>query len=497
MDRASSGAGQAQRTSAADLPRRPLAGSPGRVTAPGGRLSPQREWHAWQHAARRHVRLLVTADALLCWCVVFLFAAGRYGPRITALLGVIAAAGFVLAVLVLRGYRADRVGCAGAWRTPLRAAGILALFPLLAECVTAVHVPGALALQALAVVVLLACAGRLLHRSIVGRRRARGLLLRRTLLVGRQRGLDHAYDTLAESPGHGLTVVGVCTPHGGGSRGALGDYGAVPRLVEELAIDVVLVAADAMPPSALRRLGWELANQPAALLVLPPLPDVGAHRLSFEASTSTPLLDVTFGSPRPRHWVKEALDRTVGAVLLLAALPVIAVAGALVRLDSRGPAFFSQQRVGIDRRPFAMHKLRSMHIDAEERLAELRARDDGNGMLFKMREDPRITRVGRVLRRFSVDELPQLWNVVKGDMALVGPRPALPSEVAGYDETTAHRLRVKPGLTGLWQVSGRSDLSAERSIRLDLSYVDNWTIGMDLHTMGRTARAVLGGRGAY
>ncbi|WP_370514012.1 sugar transferase [Cellulomonas sp. JZ18] len=178
-------------------------------------------------------------------------------------------------------------------------------------------------------------------------------------------------------------------------------------------------------------------------------------------------------------------------------LPVVLVAAAAVALTSPGPAFFRQTRIGIDGRPFTMWKLRTMRTDAEEQLAALRTADEGAGVLFKMREDPRVTPVGRVLRRFSVDELPQLWNVVRGDMSLVGPRPPLAREVDAYEDQVHRRLAVKPGVTGLWQVSGRSDLDWDESVRLDLRYADNWSVAMDLMILWKTGRAVLRGAGAY
>ncbi len=194
---------------------------------------------------------------------------------------------------------------------------------------------------------------------------------------------------------------------------------------------------------------------------------------------------------------KSLLDRSLGMALLLAAAPAILAAALAVRVTSAGPVLFRQTRVGIDGRPFTMVKLRSMYRDAEQRKAALTARNEAAGVLFKMRDDPRVTPVGKVLRRFSVDELPQLWNVVKGDMSLVGPRPPLPSEVDGYQDEVFRRLHVRPGLTGLWQVSGRSDLSWQESVRLDLRYVDNWSVAMDLLILWKTGRAVLGSAGAY
>jgi lipopolysaccharide/colanic/teichoic acid biosynthesis glycosyltransferase len=168
-----------------------------------------------------------------------------------------------------------------------------------------------------------------------------------------------------------------------------------------------------------------------------------------------------------------------------------------VKVSSHGPVLFRQVRIGMDGNEFTMLKFRSMVVDAEQRRAELMARDDGNGVLFKLKRDPRVTRVGAIIRRFSLDELPQLFNIISGDMSLVGPRPPLPEEVAGYSNDASRRLRVRPGLTGLWQVSGRSDLSWEESLRLDLRYVDNWTLALDLAILWRTLRAVIRGAGAY
>jgi exopolysaccharide biosynthesis polyprenyl glycosylphosphotransferase len=197
-----------------------------------------------------------------------------------------------------------------------------------------------------------------------------------------------------------------------------------------------------------------------------------------------------------RRVVKAVMERVLTAALLLLALPVGLTIALAIRLDSPGPVLFRQTRVGARGEPFQMLKFRTMCVDAEARLAALR-RDAGNDVMFKMKDDPRVTRVGRVLRRFSLDELPQLLNVLCGQMSLVGPRPALQREVDDYEPDAVRRLRVRPGLTGLWQVSGRSDLSWDESLRLDLWYVDNWSMVLDLQILFRTARAVLRGTGAY
>jgi exopolysaccharide biosynthesis polyprenyl glycosylphosphotransferase len=195
--------------------------------------------------------------------------------------------------------------------------------------------------------------------------------------------------------------------------------------------------------------------------------------------------------------VKAMFDRVGATALLIVLSPVLLALALAVRGNSAGPVLFRQVRVGKDGREFMMYKFRTMYTDAESRLGELRHLNEGDGVLFKMREDPRVTRVGRWLRRFSLDELPQLLNVARGTMSLVGPRPPLPDEVAVYPDDLRRRLAVKPGMTGLWQVSGRSDLSWEDAVRLDLRYVENWSLSLDLVILLRTLSAVTRGAGAY
>jgi exopolysaccharide biosynthesis polyprenyl glycosylphosphotransferase len=195
--------------------------------------------------------------------------------------------------------------------------------------------------------------------------------------------------------------------------------------------------------------------------------------------------------------IKDAFDKLVGLSALALTAPVFLFVTLIIRLDDGGPAFFRQTRVGRDGRGFTVYKFRTMVMDAEKLKAELAASNDHDGVLFKMRRDPRITKVGTWLRRWSLDELPQLLNVVRGDMSLVGPRPALPDEAARYGDYVRRRLVVKPGLTGLWQVNGRSDLSWEESVRLDLRYVENWSLVLDLQILWKTLSAVWRGSGAY
>lgn len=267
--------------------------------------------------------------------------------------------------------------------------------------------------------------------------------------------------------------------------------------VAEKHADIVLVDPGlGLGTDGLRRLTWEL--QPTGVPLGFPAPPVAPHRMGVGRLAGRGIVSVAPPqASRARAVAKGVLDRVVAALALVLVAPVLLVLAVAVRADSPGPAFFRQLRVGRDGVPFVMLKLRTMTVDAEVVRADVVHLNDSDAVLFKIRADPRVTRLGRVLRRTSLDELPQLWNVVRGQMSLVGPRPALPEEVAAYDATERRRLRVKPGLTGLWQVSGRSDLSWATSVDLDLTYTDNHTIAGDLVICARTVSAVLRGKGAY
>jgi exopolysaccharide biosynthesis polyprenyl glycosylphosphotransferase len=263
--------------------------------------------------------------------------------------------------------------------------------------------------------------------------------------------------------------------------------------------DLVIVApGHGLNTSQVRHLAWSLESSGIRMAAADFIGDAAPHRVKARRLGLTTVIEL---EPSRRgtlqRFAKDAVDRVGGSLLLLGAAPFLAVLSIAIRLDSRGAAFFKQERVGRDGHPFTMYKLRTMHPDAERQLVTLQDQNEGAGVLFKMQNDPRVTRIGRLLRRTSLDELPQLINVVKGQMSLVGPRPALPCEVAEYDDVERRRLAVKPGMTGLWQVSGRSNLSWDTSIALDLDYVDNWRVSGDLAIGLRTVQAVVGARGAY
>jgi exopolysaccharide biosynthesis polyprenyl glycosylphosphotransferase len=333
--------------------------------------------------------------------------------------------------------------------------------------------------------------------------RSRGESLRRVLLVGHELSVIGMTRQLRRERYHGLEVVGACLPpaHDGvvGVLPVYGTFDDVANAVDLADADtVVVLSCPELDGEQLRRLAWRLERDEVDLIVASTLVDVAGGRTTIRPVDGLPMLHVEH--PRLHggsRLVKEAFDR-IGALVLLAVFgPLLLTVALCVRLTSRGPVLFRQVRVGRDGSLFRIFKFRSMYVDAEARLAELRHLNEHDGVLFKIRDDPRVTRVGRWLRRFSLDELPQLLNVVLGQMSLVGPRPPLPSEVAAYADDVRRRLAVKPGMTGLWQVSGRADLPWEEAVRLDLRYVENWSLSLDLVILLRTMTAVVRSSGAY
>jgi exopolysaccharide biosynthesis polyprenyl glycosylphosphotransferase len=278
-----------------------------------------------------------------------------------------------------------------------------------------------------------------------------------------------------------------------------GDFTQVAAVVERIhACTVAVLACPELDGVALRRLAWQLEKDAVDLVVAPALMEVAGPRTSIRPVAGLPLLHVEHPElSGGRRLAKSAFDRVGAGLALIFLWPVLACIAVAIRLDSKGPALFRQVRVGRDGREFTVLKFRTMVPDAERRKAALVQYNDHDGVLFKIRNDPRITRTGGWLRRYSLDELPQLINVLRGDMSLVGPRPPLPEEVAQYGDDVRRRLVVRPGMTGLWQVSGRSDLSWEESVRLDLRYVENWSLTLDLMILWKTWSAVARGSGAY
>ncbi|MET8768626.1 sugar transferase [Streptomyces sp. NPDC004658] len=355
-------------------------------------------------------------------------------------------------------------------------------------------------------IALVTMTARYLLRLWLHRQRKDGRCLRPVLAAGSVATVRDLISRTRKFPHLGWRVDAVCTTDGVGLDGdevdgvpVVGQLSDVAKHVRHDGYRVVAVTPDPHWSSdRLQRLAWNLEGSDAEMVVAPVLMEVAGPRLHVDAVLGIPLLRVSMPTfTGGRRAVKGVVDRMGAAILLVLFAPLMVFVGLLVVADSRGGAFYRQRRVGKDGREFTMYKFRTMVAGADGSRSELAALNEGAGPLFKLRRDPRVTRVGTVLRRYSIDELPQLFNVLTGSMSLVGPRPPLPEECAAYDPDIRRRLLVKPGLTGLWQISGRSDLSWEEAVRLDLRYVEDWSLALDTVILWKTLRAVLYGQGAY
>jgi exopolysaccharide biosynthesis polyprenyl glycosylphosphotransferase len=345
---------------------------------------------------------------------------------------------------------------------------------------------------------------RYLARKVLHSLRRHNHLTHRVIAVGEAAGIAEVVGVLERENYVGYRVVGASLSEVGAADGdlkvpILGPVDRLRELCDANEIDTVLVARGGFETSAtLRRITWELEDSPIELIVVPSLTDVASPRIQMRPVAGLPLLHVEHPTAREAGGLpKRAFDVGGSMAILLLISPLLIVLGLIVKLQDRGPVFFKQARVGRHGETFHMIKFRSMVVDAEAKLAEISHLNESDGILFKVKSDPRITSIGRFLRKFSLDELPQLLNVLGGSMSLVGPRPPLATEVEQYGSDTHRRLAVRPGMTGLWQVSGRSELSWEESVRLDLYYVDNWSLMSDLVIIAKTVKAVVAGSGAY
>lgn len=347
---------------------------------------------------------------------------------------------------------------------------------------------------------------RYAHRKWVHRQRGRGRFSQTMLLVGHRGGVAALSEEIAREPFHGYRIAGCCLQDGAVGaeplfRGmpVLGGFDDVLSVVRAHDIQTVAVLpCPELEGPRLRVLAWNLEETPAELFLAPALTEIAGPRVRIRPLCGLPLVHLERPELRGvRRLVKGLVDRVAAAAVIALLLPLLASVALAITCTSPGPVLFRQQRVGRDGRAFTMLKFRTMRTDAEAALDALAARSQGNGVLFKMREDPRVTRVGRTLRRYSLDELPQLYNVLKGEMSLVGPRPPLPAEVEQYGSDMLRRFLVKPGLTGLWQISGRSNLSWEDSVRADVRYVETWSLTLDVMILWKTIGAVVRGSGAY
>jgi exopolysaccharide biosynthesis polyprenyl glycosylphosphotransferase len=345
---------------------------------------------------------------------------------------------------------------------------------------------------------------RIAVRALFARMRRRGSMLRTVLIAGRNAEGNLVREMLEADPALGYNFAGfvedlVESEPGQSPLALLGDPSKVLRAVDETNAVGVIIAATAIDIGTSNRLIRSLTEHGIHVELSSTLCDIAANRLTVRPVGRVPMMYVE--PVRRTGWrpqAKRLFDVTVAGAVLVLTFPILMVAGLAIKLTSPGPIFFSQKRIGRDGRPFEMHKLRTMVFDAEDRLDDLLDLNETTGTLFKIKDDPRITRVGQVLRKASLDELPQLLNVIRGEMSLVGPRPALPREVETWGRSLHNRLRVKPGITGMWQVHGRGgDDHDSTYAQLDLYYVDNWTIVTDLAILARTIPVVLSSRGQY
>lgn len=341
-------------------------------------------------------------------------------------------------------------------------------------------------------------------RKRLHRMRAAGRCMQSVVAVGHEAAVAQLITELRRDRYHGMNVVAACLA----GHSAKPDVAGVPVFggLDDVAqavrrFDAATVAVLACPEIdgiKLRALAWQLEETGTELCVSPALLDVAGPRTTVRPTAGLTLLHVEHPQLGGfRLVLKELFDRCLAGIALIVLAPLFGALAAVIWFSDRGPALFTQIRVGKDGRVFRIYKFRTMVVDAEQRLAQLLASNDTDGLLFKLRRDPRVTAIGAHLRRWSVDELPQLFNVFRGDMSLVGPRPALPDEAAQYADHVRRRLVVKPGLTGLWQVNGRSDLSWEETVRLDLRYVENWSFALDLQILWKTISVLVRGSGAY
>ena len=343
-------------------------------------------------------------------------------------------------------------------------------------------------------------------RKRLHRLRELGGCMRRAVAVGHPQDVANLVRELRREPYHGLTIIAACLADANPFRPdevagvpVLGGLRDVVYAVGEADADTVAVlACPELNGVQLRQLAWALEKTDTDLCLAPALLDVAGPRTTVRAAAGLPLLYMDHPDLSGlRQVVKGLFDKVAAASALLLLAPLLLTIAAAIRLEDGGPALFRQVRVGKDGRPFRLYKFRTMVPEADRQKAALKAHNEGAGVLFKIRNDPRITKTGARLRRWSLDELPQLINVLFGQMSLVGPRPALPEEAAKYGDHVRRRLAVRPGMTGLWQIHGRSDLPWEEAVRLDLRYVENWSFALDLLILWKTWPAVARGHGAY
>jgi exopolysaccharide biosynthesis polyprenyl glycosylphosphotransferase len=458
--------------------------------------------------ARDYLRTAALADFGCAIIGVFMAAQLRFGDEVT---GTYVALSLALPVLwlialwLVGGYDVRFIGTGSdEFRKVLNGGvGLTAAVALFSYAVN-LQLSRAYVLIALPTTTVLDLFARYAIRKRLHRQRTAGRCMLSVIAVGHELAVADLVTELQRDPSHGLTVVGACVARPGECDEVVGVpvYGGLDDItaaVKAFSADTVAVlACPEIDGIRLRSLAWELEKTGTDLCLSPALLDVAGPRTTIRPTAGLTLLHVDHpqlsGLPLV---VKDLFDRLVAAAALVLLAPLMVILSATIWLSDRGPALFTQVRVGKDGHMFRIYKFRTMVVDAEQRRSQLLASNDSDGVLFKLRNDPRVTAVGAHLRRWSIDELPQLFNVFLGHMSLVGPRPALPEEAQRYAEHVRRRLVVKPGITGLWQVSGRSDLSWDESVRLDLRYVENWSFALDLQILWKTIWVLGRGSGAY
>ncbi len=477
------------------------------VAATGGKIERRapRRLSSW---TRDYLREVALADLGCAVVGVFIAAQVRFGSNVTSMYLALSLALPVLwvAALWLAGaYDVRFIGTGSdEYRKVLNAGVSLTAAVAIFSYTVNLQLSRAYVVIALPSVTLFDLFARYAMRKRLHARRMRGKCLHNVVAVGHELAVAALITELGRDKYHGLTVVGACVVRPGECDEVVGVpvYGGLDDVTAAVkAFDADTVAVTTCPEmdgARLRSLAWELEKTGTDLCVSPALLDVAGPRTTIRPTAGLTLLHVDHPQLAGFRLVLKGLfDRCAAGAALVMLAPVMTALAAMVWLYDRGPALFTQMRVGKDGHSFRMYKFRTMIVDAEKRREDLLPGNDSDGVLFKLRKDPRVTAVGAHLRRLSLDELPQLFNVFLGHMSLVGPRPALPDEAEKYAQHVRRRLVVKPGLTGLWQVNGRSDLSWEESVRLDLRYVENWSFALDLQILWKTIAVMLRGSGAY
>ena len=471
----------------------------------------------WQ---RRYVATLQITDCLVVCTAVALAQLVRFGPTLTppgyleyyvpafsvlfAIVWLVALAGFHSRSPRLIGTGIEefrRVVAASFWTF-----GAIAIVTLLLKIDIA---RGYLAV-ALPVGTLGLVLSRSFWRGYVARKRGEGGYQTAVLAIGERDAVEHLATELTRNPMDGYQVAGIAIPGYGPPRGEqitingrmipiVGGEAHAFEAIRTCGADTVAIAGtEHFGVRGIRRLIWDLEPMGIDLIVSTGVMDVALSRLVMRPIAGLPLLHIE--KPQylgTKRFQKRAFDFCFALAALIGTLPILLITAIAIKISSRGPVFYSSERIGIDGKPFAMLKFRTMVKDADKQLANLLEKNEFDGPHFKIQNDPRVTPVGRVLRRFSIDELPQFINVLRHEMSVVGPRPPLRREVEAYDCDVLRKLLVKPGITGLWQVSGRADLTWTQAVRLDLAYVDNWSMVGDILIIAKTLRAVFGRSGAY